>query len=75
MMPGYSGMDFVQDVERLGPEHAQRIVLMTGGAVSQELQSFVSKSCSLCVTKPLDSAELRRLTYNSVARPNQPVSG
>jgi signal transduction histidine kinase/ActR/RegA family two-component response regulator len=75
MMPGFSGVDFVQELERLGPGHAQRVVLMTGGIVSDAIRSSVSKSPSVCITKPLDSAQLRRLIAKSVSAPSQPPNG
>jgi signal transduction histidine kinase/CheY-like chemotaxis protein len=75
MMPGFSGIDFVQELERLGPGHAARVVLMTGGIVSDAIQSSVSKSSSRCITKPLDSAQLRRLIAKSVSAGGQPAGG
>jgi signal transduction histidine kinase/ActR/RegA family two-component response regulator len=73
MMPGFSGMDVVHELERLGSGHAERVVLMTGGIVSDAIRSAVSQSPSLCITKPLDSAQLRRLIAKSVSAASQPA--
>ncbi len=67
MMPGFSGMDFVQELEKLGPEHVRRVVLMTGGVVNDAIRDFLEKAGVDCVSKPFETSQLRKLIRKHLA--------
>ncbi|KFE71959.1 response regulator [Hyalangium minutum] len=58
MMPEMSGSQFHQELERLAPEQAQRVIFMTGGAFTEETRAFLSTARNPCMDKPLDIQRL-----------------
>jgi CheY-like chemotaxis protein len=58
MMPEMSGPRFYEELARLAPEQAQRVIFMTGGAFTEQSRAFLSDTGLPCVDKPL---ELQRL--------------
>ncbi|HMA91257.1 MAG TPA: ATP-binding protein [Polyangiaceae bacterium] len=60
MMPGFSGMEFVQELEKLGSEHARRVVLMTGGVDHEDIREFIAKSGNRCLSKPFETEKLQQ---------------
>jgi CheY-like chemotaxis protein len=58
MMPEMSGAQFHQELERLAPEQAQRVIFMTGGAFTEETRAFLSVARNPCMDKPLDIPRL-----------------
>ncbi|HLV67825.1 MAG TPA: response regulator [Polyangiaceae bacterium] len=61
MMPGFGGMEFLAEIEKLGPEHARRVVIMTGGVFTEPMREFVANSKNRFVPKPFDTNKLRKL--------------
>jgi hypothetical protein len=58
MMPEMSGAQFHQELERLAPEQAQRVIFMAGGAFTEETRAFLSVARNPCMDKPLDIPRL-----------------
>jgi CheY-like chemotaxis protein len=54
MMPGMTGPEFFQEILRICPSLARRIVFMTGGAFTPEARKFVSEVANQIVEKPFD---------------------
>lgn len=75
MMPGFTGMDFVRELAGIGPEHARRVVMVTGGVVSDTIQAFLDQTGQACVFKPFQATELRRLVRDFVALGPDSVRG
>lgn len=67
MMPGFGGMEFLQEMEKLGPEHAKRVVLMTGGVVHEDIREFIAKSGNRCLSKPFEHEKLQQFIRRSVS--------
>jgi len=61
MMPGFGGMDFLAELEKLGPEHARRVVIMTGGVFTDPMREFVARCKNRFIPKPFDTKKLREL--------------
>jgi CheY-like chemotaxis protein len=59
MMPEVTGMDFYEAVLRLDPEQANRMVFVTGGAVTVRAREFVAATQNQVVEKPFDVRRLR----------------
>jgi CheY-like chemotaxis protein len=60
MMPDMTGMELHRELARVRPEHAERMIFMTGGAFTPEARKFLETSKEH-VEKPFDSANLRAL--------------
>ncbi|QSQ16433.1 ATP-binding protein [Myxococcus landrumensis] len=58
MMPGMSGMDFVEELERLAPELVRRTGLMTGGAFTAQAREFVGRHSRGLLEKPFERERL-----------------
>ncbi len=58
MMPESNGLDFYTHLRELGPEHAERLVLMTGGVFAERLGCSLSEIPSPCILKPFRAGEL-----------------
>ena len=65
MMPGMTGMDLHEQLARLAPEQASRIVVLTGGAFTPRAREFLDRVSLPRCDKPFDSHTLR-LTVRSV---------
>jgi len=61
MMPGVTGMDLHEEISRLVPEQAKRMVFLTGGAVTTRARDFVAAMGDAVIEKPFDVKELRKL--------------
>jgi CheY-like chemotaxis protein len=61
MMPEMSGFQFHQELERLVPEQARRVIFMTGGAFTEESRAFLSATRYPCLDKPIDFQRLSLL--------------
>ncbi|MFL5308290.1 MAG: response regulator [Polyangia bacterium] len=61
MMPEMNGMQFHQELARVRPDLADRVVFMSGGVFSPAVRSFFEEIPNQRVEKPLDIPALRRL--------------
>jgi CheY-like chemotaxis protein len=61
MMPEMSGMDLYTEVSRRSPEHAPRIIFMTGGAFTPRAREFLERVPNQRLEKPVDTRNLRAL--------------
>lgn len=66
MMPDSNGLEFYAHLCQLGPEHASRLVLMTGGVFAERLGCSLSEVSSPCILKPFRSGELERLIQQAL---------
>ncbi len=58
MMPQLSGMALAERIEAFSPALRQRMVFLTGGAVTQEAQEFLAKPGVVHLMKPIDLGAL-----------------
>jgi two-component system response regulator HydG len=58
-MPELDGPNFYREVQRRNPEHAHRVMFMTGGAVGAETAELLSKVRTPVLRKPLEVKEIR----------------
>lgn len=61
MMPSGGGDQLYAELEAMGPGHAERVVFLTGGAFSSEIQSFLDGTGRLQLIKPLPAHRLRKI--------------
>jgi len=67
MMPEMTGMDLHEEVRRVAPDQAGRMVFMTGGAVTTRARDFVATVPNPVIDKPFDVNVLRELIQNRLA--------
>lgn len=60
MMPVMNGAELFEEIERLAPELARRVIFVTAGATTVELQSFLRRCGRPVLDKPVDLAVLAR---------------
>jgi CheY-like chemotaxis protein len=61
MMPDMTGMDFHEQLRRISPKEAERVVFMTGGVFSARSRVFVETIKNRCIDKPFDIGQLMAL--------------
>jgi signal transduction histidine kinase len=61
MMPELSGMDVYEQIKKLSPEEADRLVFVTGGAYTARTEEFLKQVGNVRIEKPFDAAKLRSL--------------
>ena len=61
MMPELTGIDLYERLQARFPEHASRMVFITGGAFTPRAQSFLAQAWVLRIQKPFDMASVRAL--------------
>ncbi|TPV94631.1 MAG: PAS domain-containing protein [Myxococcales bacterium FL481] len=66
MMPEMTGMELFRHLEVKHPRVAERVVFITGGAVNDEVSSFLASCSKPFLEKPYDPGELRRLVGSMV---------
>jgi diguanylate cyclase (GGDEF)-like protein len=66
MMPGMTGMDLFEELVRLAPDQAQRVVFMTAGPVTTRARDFVATTLHPVVSKPFDVQKVRDLIRDRV---------
>lgn len=59
MMPEMTGMDLYDEVRRAGLDVANRMIFMTGGAVTKRAREFVAALPDRWLEKPFEAAALR----------------
>jgi|GEM_PF-4078744 len=67
MMPGMSGMDFYAALRARHPEQAERVIFLTGGAVTQQARTFLESVPSPHLEKPFAGRELLSLIQERLA--------
>jgi CheY-like chemotaxis protein len=68
MMPELNGLEFYTRLSALGPNHAQRLVLMTGGVFADRLGCSLAEIPSPCILKPFKHGEIERLISEALER-------
>lgn len=66
-MPGMSGLELAENLNRMSSPLAQRIIFMTGGASNVEIQRFLSESNAPVLEKPLDIQLLNSLISDMIS--------
>jgi two-component system, cell cycle sensor histidine kinase and response regulator CckA len=61
MMPEMTGMDLHARLSVLFPDHARRMIFLTGGAFTPRAREFLDRIPNLHFEKPVDSLNLRSL--------------
>ncbi|MDB4988272.1 MAG: sensory box histidine kinase/response regulator [Myxococcaceae bacterium] len=64
-MPRMSGIEFYRELKRKRPDLASCFVLMTGAAIDEELQAFLSSNAVPVLRKPFDMNELNHCVARS----------
>lgn len=72
MMPITTGMAFYETVLARVPELAARIVFLTGGVISPDVDAFLRAVSNRCLTKPFSMEKLRELIEEFLAEPGPP---
>jgi len=58
-MPGMDGIEFYEEVEKLDPRLAKRILFVTGAACEPRFDEFLLRTGCSYLPKPVDNDELR----------------
>lgn len=67
MMPEMTGAEVYEQLKRLSPDHADRVILMTGGAFTAAAREFLDRVRSPRVDKPVEPTNLLAL-IDGIAR-------
>jgi len=66
MMPALTGMDIHDELTKLAPAQADRMVFITGGAFTARAQSFLAEVQNPRIEKPFDLHALRALVHQAM---------
>jgi CheY-like chemotaxis protein len=66
MMPGMDGIEFHRRLSEERPDEAERVVFITGGAITARVESFFLRVPNLLLEKPVDLDGLRGLIERRV---------
>ncbi|HEY3493405.1 MAG TPA: ATP-binding protein [Polyangiaceae bacterium] len=61
MMPNMTGVDFYQELERILPSEAEKIVFLTGGVFATQTREFLDQIPNVRIEKPFSPEELRAI--------------
>ena len=69
MMPELSGQDFLAELQRVAPEQAGRMVIITGGAFTPRTRAFLANTKLPVLEKPFDGEELEAVVQRLLHPP------
>jgi PAS domain S-box-containing protein len=61
MMPDMTGMDLYRNLQRVAPDQAERIVVLTGGVFTPSARQFLDTVANPRIEKPFDPATMRAM--------------
>jgi len=67
MMPGMSGVELFEAIEREKPAMAARFVFITGGANSDRTSQFLESTRNRYVLKPFGADAIREVVHAAIA--------
>jgi CheY-like chemotaxis protein len=67
IMPNMTGMDLHSQLERVAPDQARRLVVLTGGAFTERATQFLESVPNVRIEKPFDPDVLRRVVRACVS--------
>jgi PAS domain S-box-containing protein len=67
MMPHMTGMELHAALERLAPDQARRMVVLTGGAFTEGGREFLGRVPLPCVEKPFETRDLKAVVRGLVS--------
>jgi CheY-like chemotaxis protein len=59
MMPNMTGIELIEELQRLAPDQARRLVFLSGGAFTAQTREQLDKLGTLQLEKPITAKELR----------------
>ena len=74
MMPQVTGMELYARIREEFPDHAPRVVFLTGGAFTQSARDFLARVPNPTLEKPIDRNGLLALVSERVKAPSLPPS-
>ena len=69
MMPNMTGMHFYEELLRLRPDAARRVVFLSGGAISLKAADFLASVPNRRLEKPFDVEALKATVQEFLASP------
>jgi CheY-like chemotaxis protein len=66
-MPEMTGIELYEEIRHAAPQMLERVVFMTGGVFSADVESFLKRVSPQVVEKPIDLARLRSLMNQAAA--------
>ncbi len=67
MMPHMTGVEFYEELRRISPAEASRVIFLTGGAFTAKAREFLDRVSNQRVDKPFDPTHLRALVSDRIA--------
>jgi signal transduction histidine kinase/ActR/RegA family two-component response regulator len=68
MMPGVTGMDIRETLAQRAPEYLERLVFISGGAVTERARQLLAQPGVRWLSKPVDTARLERVLRAVLAK-------
>jgi DNA-binding NtrC family response regulator len=66
MMPNMTGMELHASLERVAPEQARRMIVLTGGAFTESAREFLDRVSLQRCDKPFEAPRLREIVRDVV---------
>ncbi len=67
-MPGMTGADLHEELARVHPGYERRVAIVSGGAITAEVRSYVARHALPLLAKPFKAEQLRALVASVLAR-------
>ena len=59
MMPNMTGIELIEELQRIAPDQAQRLILLSGGAFTPQTRERLDQLGAPQLEKPVTAKELR----------------
>jgi PAS domain S-box-containing protein len=70
MMPNMTGIELLEEILRIAPDQARRLIFLSGGVFTPETRERLDEMGTLQLEKPTNSSELRRAVMTIATRVN-----
>jgi CheY-like chemotaxis protein len=70
MMPNMTGIELLEELVRIAPDQARRLIFLSGGVFTPETRERLDELGTLQLEKPTTSSELRRAVMTIATRSN-----
>jgi CheY-like chemotaxis protein len=67
MMPNMTGIELLEEIQRMAPEQAQRLIFLSGGAFTTRTRERLDELGVLQLEKPVSAKELRACVMRMVS--------
>jgi CheY-like chemotaxis protein len=73
MMPNMTGIELIEELQRIAPDQAERLIFLSGGAFTAQTRERLDQLGAPQLEKPITASELRACVKRVATEPPAPI--